>query len=66
MKGLASAAPPIGLDCRAQLKGLTRAVSRTAPAPVIASGGVGNLSDLAAGIRQGQADAAPATGIFHF
>ena len=45
---------------------LTRAVSCAVPVPVIASGGVGDLSDLAAGIHQGQADAVLAASIFHF
>ena len=45
---------------------LTSAVSRAVPVPVIASGGVGSLSDLATGITQGQADAVLAASIFHF
>ncbi len=36
---------------------LTRAVSEAVPVPVIASGGVGGLQDLADGIKQGKADA---------
>ena len=36
---------------------LTRAVSDAVPIPVIASGGVGSLADLAAGIKEGHASA---------
>ncbi len=45
---------------------LTRAVSDVVPVPVIASGGVGNLAHLAAGILSGHADAVLAASIFHF
>jgi len=45
---------------------LTRAVSDTVPVPVIASGGVGGLQDLADGIRLGHADAVLAASIFHY
>ena len=45
---------------------LTRAVSDAVPIPVIASGGVGNLQDLADGIRIGRADAVLAASIFHY
>jgi imidazole glycerol-phosphate synthase subunit HisF len=45
---------------------LTRAVSDAVPVPVIASGGVGNLDDLADGIQQGGADAVLAASIFHY
>lgn len=45
---------------------LIRTVSRTVPVPVIASGGVGNLANLAEGITKGQADAVLAASIFHF
>ena len=45
---------------------LTRAVSDAVPVPVIASGGVGSLQDLADGITQGRADAVLAASIFHF
>ncbi|MHB1951537.1 MAG: imidazole glycerol phosphate synthase subunit HisF [Acidiferrobacteraceae bacterium] len=45
---------------------LTRSVSDTVSIPVIASGGVGSLEDLAAGIRDGHADAVLAASIFHF
>ncbi len=45
---------------------LTRAVSDAVPVPVIASGGVGNLSDLAEGVLEGGADAVLAASIFHF
>lgn len=46
--------------------GLTRAVCDAVPIPVIASGGVGNLDHLAAGILEGHADAVLAASIFHF
>lgn len=45
---------------------LTRAVSDAVPVPVIASGGVGSLDDLADGITKGGADAVLAASIFHF
>jgi cyclase len=45
---------------------LTRAVSDAVSIPVIASGGVGNLQDLADGITQGGAEAVLAASIFHF
>jgi imidazole glycerol-phosphate synthase subunit HisF len=45
---------------------LTRAVADAVPVPVIASGGVGSLDDLVAGIREGHADAVLAASIFHF
>ncbi len=45
---------------------LTRAVSDAISIPVIASGGVGNLDHLIAGITQGHADAVLAASIFHF
>lgn len=45
---------------------LTRAVSRAVKVPVIASGGVGSLADLADGLQQGEADAVLAASIFHF
>ena len=45
---------------------LTRAVSDAVPVPVIASGGVGRLEDLADGIQQGGADAVLAASIFHY
>ena len=45
---------------------LTRAVSDAVSIPVIASGGVGGLQDLADGILQGRADAVLAASIFHF
>ncbi|RJQ47561.1 MAG: imidazole glycerol phosphate synthase subunit HisF [Gammaproteobacteria bacterium] len=45
---------------------LTRAVSEAVPAPVIASGGVGTLDHLVAGIQEGKADAVLAASIFHF
>jgi cyclase len=45
---------------------LTRAVSEAVPVPVIASGGVGTLEHLAAGIEEGRADAVLAASVFHF
>jgi cyclase len=36
------------------------------PVPVIASGGVGSLQDLADGVLKGHADAVLAASIFHF
>ena len=46
--------------------GLTRAVSDAVGIPVIASGGVGGLEDLADGILHGHADAVLAASIFHY
>jgi imidazole glycerol-phosphate synthase subunit HisF len=45
---------------------LTRAVSDAVSIPVIASGGVGGLADLADGIKIGHADAVLAASIFHY
>lgn len=45
---------------------LTRAVSDAVTVPVIASGGVGGLQDLADGIKVGKADAVLAASIFHY
>jgi cyclase len=45
---------------------LTRAIADAVPAPVIASGGVGTLDHLVAGIRDGHATAVLAASIFHF
>jgi imidazole glycerol-phosphate synthase subunit HisF len=45
---------------------LTRAVADAVSVPVIASGGVGNLDHLVAGIRDGHAAAVLAASIFHF
>ncbi len=45
---------------------LTRTISDTVNVPVIASGGVGQLQDLADGITLGHADAVLAASIFHF
>ncbi len=45
---------------------LTRAVADAVPIPVIASGGVGTLDDLVAGVTLGHADAVLAASIFHF
>jgi cyclase len=45
---------------------LTRAVADAVPVPVIASGGVGNLDHMVAGIRDGHATAVLAASIFHF
>lgn len=58
------------MDCDGTKAGfdleLTRAVSDAVPVPVIASGGVGNLEHLLAGVQAGQADAVLAASIFHF
>ena len=45
---------------------LTRAVSDALDIPVIASGGVGGLDDLADGVLLGHADAVLAASIFHY
>ena len=45
---------------------LTAAVSDAVHVPVIASGGVGGLQDLADGIKLGRADAVLAASIFHY
>jgi cyclase len=45
---------------------LTRAIADAVPVPVIASGGVGNLDHLVAGVRDGHATAVLAASIFHF
>ncbi|HEX9488862.1 MAG TPA: HisA/HisF-related TIM barrel protein, partial [Stellaceae bacterium] len=44
----------------------TRAVADAITIPVIASGGVGTLDHLVAGIRDGHATAVLAASIFHF
>ncbi len=46
--------------------GLTRGVSDAIGIPVIASGGVGGLQDLADGVKLGKADAVLAASIFHY
>ncbi len=45
---------------------LTRAIADAVPVPVIASGGVGTLDHLVAGVAQGGASAVLAASIFHF
>ncbi|BCW87037.1 Imidazole glycerol phosphate synthase subunit HisF [Alphaproteobacteria bacterium SO-S41] len=45
---------------------LTRAIADSIRIPVIASGGVGTLDDLVAGVRDGHASAVLAASIFHF
>lgn len=45
---------------------LTRAVAEAVGIPVIASGGVGTLDHLVAGVTEGKADAVLAASIFHF
>jgi cyclase len=45
---------------------LTCAIADAIPVPVIASGGVGTLDDMVAGIRDGHATAVLAASIFHF
>ena len=45
---------------------LTRAVAQAVSVPVVASGGVGNLDHLVAGVTEGHASAVLAASIFHF
>ncbi|MEZ2130047.1 MULTISPECIES: imidazole glycerol phosphate synthase subunit HisF [unclassified Sinorhizobium] len=45
---------------------LTRAIADQVRVPVIASGGVGTLDDLVAGVKEGHATAVLAASIFHF
>ncbi len=45
---------------------LIRAISDAVPIPVVASGGVGGLDDLVAGVKEGHASAVLAASIFHF
>ena len=45
---------------------LTRSIAQSVPVPVIASGGVGTLDHLVAGVREGEASAVLAASIFHF
>ena len=45
---------------------LTRTIADAVPVPVVASGGVGNLDHLVAGVTQGHASAVLAASIFHF
>ncbi len=45
---------------------LTRAIADAVTVPVVASGGVGSLDHLVAGIRDGHASAVLAASIFHF
>ncbi|WP_295490373.1 imidazole glycerol phosphate synthase subunit HisF [Sphingorhabdus sp. EL138] len=45
---------------------LTRAIADVVNIPVVASGGVGNLDHLVAGVREGHASAVLAASIFHF
>ncbi|MEH3108440.1 MAG: imidazole glycerol phosphate synthase subunit HisF [Sphingomonas fennica] len=45
---------------------LTRAITQAVGVPVIASGGVGGLDDLVAGVTEGGASAVLAASIFHF
>ncbi|WP_308814658.1 imidazole glycerol phosphate synthase subunit HisF [Sphingomonas sp. GV3] len=45
---------------------LVRAIADRVSVPVVASGGVGGLADLVAGIRDGHASAVLAASIFHF
>jgi len=58
------------MDCDGTKDGydieLTRAVSDALEIPVIASGGVGTLEHIRAGLVEGRADAALAASIFHF
>jgi cyclase len=45
---------------------LTRAVADAVTVPVVASGGVGSIGDMVAGVRDGHASAVLAASIFHF
>ena len=45
---------------------LTRAVADAVAIPVVASGGVGSVADLVAGVTEGHASAVLAASIFHF
>ncbi len=45
---------------------LTSSIAKAVSVPVIASGGVGTLEDLVAGVTQGHANAVLAASIFHF
>ncbi|MGP0730949.1 HisA/HisF-related TIM barrel protein, partial [Escherichia coli] len=45
---------------------LVRAIADRVSVPVVASGGVGGLDDLVAGIRDGHASAVLAASTFHF
>jgi cyclase len=45
---------------------LTRAIADAVPVPVIASGGVGSLDHLVAGVKEGHAAAVLAASVFHF
>ena len=45
---------------------LTRAVADAVPVPVIASGGVGTLDHMVAGVTEGHASAVLAASVFHF
>ncbi len=54
-----------GTKCGYDLE-LTRAVADAVPVPVIASGGVGVVADLAPGVVEGHASAVLAASIFHF
>lgn len=45
---------------------LTRTIADAVSVPVVASGGVGNLDHLVAGVRDGHASAVLAASIFHF
>jgi len=45
---------------------LTRAIADAVSVPVIASGGVGGVDDLVAGVTEGHANAVLAASIFHF
>lgn len=45
---------------------LMRQIADAVPVPIIASGGVGTLDHLVAGVKEGHADAVLAASIFHF
>ena len=48
------------------LQAITRAIADRVRVPVVASGGVGGLADLVAGVVEGHASAVLAASIFHF
>ena len=45
---------------------LIRTIADATSVPIVASGGVGSLADLVAGVTQGHASAVLAASIFHF
>ena len=63
---LAQTTPPAVLVFDEVDRGVGGAVADAVAVPVIASGGVGNLEHLIAGVRDGHAAAVLAASIFHF